>query len=141
MPVILNNEKRYKDMKTAKTFNDLYSDVTIAYYRISTAVIGYARFVRNCQNEAKLLTKSGEILVDFCKNNLLNESFFKHRTFLGECMFSADTSLLMKNIAQYLTKNNEIQKQENIVKDMEEMLIDAKEKLARMKHILKESKS
>ena len=128
-------------MKPAKTFNDLYSDVIITYYRISTAVIGYARFVRNCQNEAKLLTKSGEILVDFCKNNLLNESFFKHRTFLGECMFSADTSLLMKNIAQYLTKNNEIQKQENIVKDMEEMLIDAKEKLARMKHILKESKS
>ena len=128
-------------MKTAKTFNDLSSDVTIAYYRISTAVIGYARFVRNCQNEAKLLTKSGEILVDFGKSNLLNESFFKHRTFLGECMFSVDTSLLMKNIAQYLTKNNEIQKQENIVKDMEEMFIDAKEKLARMKHILKESKS
>lgn len=141
MSVILNNEKRYKDMKTAKTFNDLSSDVTIAYYRISTAVIGYARFVRNCQNEAKLLTKSGEILVDFGKSNLLNESFFKHRTFLGECMFSVDTSLLMKNIAQYLTKNNEIQKQENIVKDMEEMFIDAKEKLARMKHILKESKS
>lgn len=87
------------------------------------------------------LLKNGEILVDFGKNNLLNESFFKHRTFLGECMFSADTSLLMKNIAQYLTKNNEIQKQENIVKDMEEMFIDAKEKLARMKHILKESKS
>ena len=128
-------------MKPSKTFNDLYSDVTITYYRISTAVIGYARFVRNCQNEAKLLTKSGEILVDFGKSNLLNESFFKHRTFLGECMFAADTSLLMKNIAQYLTKNNEIQKQENIVKDMEEMFIDAKEKLARMKHILKESKS
>lgn len=128
-------------MKPAKTFNDLYSDVTITYYRISTAVIGYARFVRNCQNEAKLLTKSGEILVDFGKSNLLNESLFKHRTFLGECMFAADTSLLMKNIAQYLTKNNEIQKQENIVKDMEEMFIDAKEKLARMKHILKESKS
>ena len=34
------------------------------------------RFVRNCQNEAKLLTKSGEILVDFGKSNLLNESFF-----------------------------------------------------------------
>ena len=99
------------------------------------------RFVRNCQNEAKLLTKSGEILVDFGKNNLLNESFFKHRTFLGECMFSADTSLLMKNVAQYLTKNNEIQRQESIVKDMEKMFIDAKEKLARMKHILKESKS
>lgn len=57
-------------------FNDLYRDVTITYYRISTAVIGYARFVRNCQNEAKLLTKSGEILVDFGKSNLLNESFF-----------------------------------------------------------------
>lgn len=57
-------------------FNDLYSDVTITYYRISTAVIGYTRFVRNCQNEAKLLTKSGEILVDFGKSNLLNESFF-----------------------------------------------------------------
>ena len=128
-------------MKTAKSFNDLSSDVTIAYYRISTAVIGYARFVRNCQNEAKLLTKSGEILVDFGKDNLLYTPFFKCETFLGECMFSADTSLLMKNIAQYLTKNNEIQKQENIVKDMEEMFIDAKEKLARMKHILKESKS
>lgn len=57
-------------------FNDLYSDVTITYYRISTAVIGYARFVRNCQNEAKLLTKSGEILVGFGKSNLLNETFF-----------------------------------------------------------------
>ena len=63
-------------MKPSKTFNDLYSDVTITYYRISTAVIGYARLVRNCQNEAKLLTKSGEILVDFGKNNLLDESFF-----------------------------------------------------------------
>lgn len=127
-------------METTKNFNDLCSDTIITYYRISSATIGYARFVRNCQNEAKLLTKSGEILVDFGKNNLLNEFFFKHRTFLGECMFSADTSLLMKNIAQYLTKNNEIQKQECIVKDMEEIFINEKEKLRRMKHILKETK-
>ena len=128
-------------METTKIFNDLCSDTIITYYRISSATIGYARFVRNCQNEARLLSKSGEILVNFGKDNLLYTPFFKHRTFLGECMFAADTSLLMKNIAQYLTKNNEIQKQENIVKDMEEMFIDAKEKLARMKHILKESKS
>lgn len=140
MPVILNNEKRYKDMKPVKTFNDLYSDVIITYYRISTAVIGYARFVRNCQNEAKLLTKSGEILVNFGKDNLLYTPFFKYETFLGECMFAADTSLLMKNIAQYLNKNNEIQKQECIVKDMEEIFVNEKEKLRRMKHILKETK-
>lgn len=128
-------------METTKIFNDLCSDTIITYYRISSATIGYARFVRNCQNEARLLNKSGEILVNFGKDNLLYTPFFKCETFLGECMFAADTSLLMKNIAQYLTKNNEIQKQENIVKDMEEMFIDAKEKLARMKHILKESKS
>ena len=128
-------------MVTTKNFNDLRSDTIITYYRISSATIGYARFVRNCQNEARLLNKSGEILVNFGKDNLLYTPFFKCETFLGECMFSADTSLLMKNIAQYLTKNNEIQKQENIVKDMEEMFIDAKEKLVRMKHILKESKS
>lgn len=127
-------------MKPVKTFNDLYSDVIITYYRISTAVIGYARFVRNCQNEAKLLTKSGEILVNFGKDNLLYTPFFKYETFLGECMFAADTSLLMKNIAQYLNKNNEIQKQECIVKDMEEIFVNEKEKLRRMKHILKETK-
>ena len=128
-------------METTKIFNDLCRDTIITYYRISSATIGYARFVRNCQNEARLLNKSGEILVNFGKDNLLYTPFFKCETFLGECMFSTDISLLMKNIAQYLTKNNEIQKQENIVKDMEEMFIDAKEKLARMKHILKESKS
>lgn len=127
-------------METTKNFNDLFSDTIITYYRISSATIGYARFVRNCQNEARLLNKSGEILVNFGKDNLLYTPFFKCETFLGECMFAADTSLLMKNIAQYLNKNNEIQKQECIVKDMEEIFINEKEKLRRMKHILKETK-
>ena len=127
-------------METTKNFNDLCSDTIITYYRIISATIGYARFVRNCQNEARLLNKSGEILVNFGKDNLLYTPFFKCETFLGECMFAADTSLLMKNIVQYLNKNNEIQKQECIVKDMEEIFINEKEKLRRMKHILKETK-
>lgn len=52
-------------MKPAKTFNDLYSDVTITYYRISSATIGYARFGLNYINKLlELLNK----LIYFKKN-------------------------------------------------------------------------